>query len=48
MEGDPKLANLIEDSMYDTTPVHYSSMVSEKFKWVVKDKQYFNVDTGKA
>ena len=27
-EGDPKCTNLIEAIMYDTTPVHYISMVS--------------------
>ena len=36
MEGDTKRTNLIEDSIYYTTPVHYISMVSETLKWVVK------------
>ena len=31
-EGDPKLNNLIETSMYATTPVHYIGMVSEELK----------------
>ena len=37
-EGDPKHTNLIEDSMYDTTSVHYISNASEELKWVVKEK----------
>ena len=47
-EGYPKRTNLIEASMYDTTPVHYITMVSEELKWVVKEKECFNVDTGKV
>ena len=47
-EGDPKRTSLIEASMYDTTPVHYTSMVSEELKWVVKEKECFNVETGKV
>ena len=27
--GDPKCPNIIEASVYDTKPVHYTSMVSE-------------------
>ena len=48
MEGDPKFINLIEASMHDTTPVHYISMISEELKWVVKEKECFNVETGKV
>ena len=47
-EGDPKCINLIEASMYYTTPVHYIIMVSEYLKWVVKEKECFNVETGKV
>ena len=32
MEGDPKRTNLIEDSIYYTTPAHYISMISENLK----------------
>ena len=32
LEGDPKCRNLIEDSVYDTNPVHSISMVLEEFK----------------
>ena len=45
-EGDTKCTNLIEASMYDTTHVHYISMVSEELKWVVNEKECFNVETG--
>ena len=47
-EGDPKCTNLIEASMYDTPPVHYIRMVSEELKLVVKEKECFNVETGKV
>ena len=47
-ELDPKFANLIEASMYNTTPVHYISMVSEEFMWVVNQKDCFNFETGKV
>ena len=42
-----KRTNLIEYTIYDTKPVQYISMVSEELKWVVKNKECFNVDTGK-
>ena len=48
MEGYPKLINLIEDIKYDTTPVHNINMVSEYLNWVVKEKECFNVETGKV
>ena len=48
MEGYPKHTNLIEASMYDTTHVHHISMVSEELKWVVKEKEFFNVETCKV
>ena len=46
-EGDPKLSNLIEASLYDTTRVHYISMVSEELNWVIKEKEGFDVETSK-
>ena len=42
-EGYPKCTNLIEASIYDTTPIHYISMVSEDLKWILKQKECFNV-----
>ena len=47
-EGDPKGTNLVEASMCDTTHVHYISMVSEELKWVIKETECSNVDTGKV
>ena len=44
---DPKLSHYISSSAYDTKIVHCLSMVSEYLKWVVKDKDCFNVDMGK-
>ena len=48
MEGYPKRTNIIEDSIYDTTHVHYISMVSEYLKWVIKEKECFNLYTGEV
>ena len=48
LEGDQRFTELIAASMYDTKPSHYTSMVSEEFKWVVKEKECFNVETGKV
>ena len=47
-EGGPKCTNLIEASIYDTTPVHHISMVSEELMCAVKVKECFDVDTGKV
>ena len=47
-EGYPKRTNLIEAIMYGATPVHYIGMVSEQLKWAVKEKECFNVETGKV
>ena len=44
-EGDPKLSNLVESSLYDTTRVQYISMVSEELNWVIKEKEGFDVET---
>ena len=43
-EGDPKITNRIEASLYDTKPIHYTGMVSEELKWVIKEKVCFNVE----
>ena len=48
LKGDPKRTKLVESSVYDTTPVHYTSMVSEDFKWVLKENDSSNVDTVKV
>ena len=38
MKVDPKCPDLIATSVYDTKPVHYLRMSSEKLKWVVCEK----------
>ena len=48
LKRDPAINKLIEASLYGTKPVHYISMVSEEFKWVVNEKECFNVETGKV
>ena len=35
---------MVASSVYDTKPVNYLSMVSEKIEWVVKSKPVFNVE----
>ena len=46
--GDPGCPNLIASSVYDTKPVNYLSMVSDKIEWVVKSKPVFNVKTNET
>ena len=46
LKGEPKCPDLIATSVYDTKPVHYLSMSSEELKWVVCEKDVYNVDTG--
>jgi hypothetical protein len=43
--GDPDCPALLATSVYDTKPVHFLSTVCEKVKWMVKERQVFNVDT---
>ena len=43
-----KLTKLIEAIVYDTKPIHYSSMVQEDLKCLIKDKKCFNIDTGEV
>ena len=47
LEGDLGCPGLTATSIYDTKPVHYLSMVSEKLQWIVKEQSVYNVDTGK-
>ena len=47
IEEDSKRTNLIETSMYDTMRINYIIRVSEELKWLVKEKDYFDVDTCK-
>lgn len=46
LEGDKDSPFLIVSSVYDTKSVHYLSMVSETVKWVLKERDVYNVDTG--
>ena len=34
--------------MYNTKPVHYTIMVPEELKCVIKEKDFFNVYSGKV
>ena len=45
LEGDPDCMCLVASNVYDTKPVHYLSMVSDKIEWIVKEKPVFNVET---
>jgi hypothetical protein len=45
--GDMQCPALLATSVYDTKPVHFLSTVCEKIKWMVKERQVFNVDTRK-
>ena len=46
LKGNPKCPDLIATSVYDTKPVHYLSILNEELKWVVCEKDVYNVDTG--
>ena len=45
IKGNPKWTDLIATSIYDTNLVHYLSMSSEELKWVVFEKDVYNIDT---
>ena len=45
LEGDPGCPCLIASSVYDTKPGHYLSMISNKVKWIVKERLVYNVET---
>ena len=44
LKGDPKCPNLIATSIYDSKPVHYLSMCTEK--WSEVKKNVYNRETG--
>ena len=48
LKGVPKTPKLVESSVYTTKHVHYFSIIPEDLKWVVKDNQRCNVETGKV
>ena len=45
-KGGPKCPDSIATSVCDTKTVRYLSMSSEELKWVVCEKDVYNVDTG--
>ena len=45
LEGDLGYSCFIASSVYDTKPVHYLSMISNKVKWIVKERLVYNVET---
>ena len=45
LEGDPECPCLIASSVYDTKPVHYLSMITEKVEWIKKEKDVYNIET---
>ena len=45
LEEDPGCPCLIASSVYDTKPVYYLSMISNKVKWIVKEPLVYNVET---
>ena len=46
MKGKPKCPDLISTSFTDTTLIHYLRMSSGELKWVVCEKDVYNVETG--
>ena len=48
LEGYPKRPKLVVDSVYGTNTLHYTSIVSKQFKWVMQQKECINIKTGKV
>jgi hypothetical protein len=46
--GDEGCPGLVANSVYDTKPVHFLSMICEEIKWVKKSRLVYNADTGKV
>ena len=45
LEGDPECPCLTASSVYDTKPMHYLSMITEKVEWIKKEKDVYNIET---
>ena len=45
LEVDPGCPCLIASSVYDMKPVHYLSMISNKVKWIIKERLVYIVET---
>ena len=43
LEDDPGYPCHIASSVYDTKPVHYLDMISNKVKWIVKERLVYNI-----
>jgi hypothetical protein len=48
LRGDEGCPGLVANSVYDTKPVHFLSMICEEIKWVKKHRLVYNADTGKV
>lgn len=48
LEGDPSCPNLLASSVYDTKPVHYLSMATDKLQWTEVSKAVYNIDSGEV
>ena len=48
LKGDDTCPDLVASSVYDTKPVHYLSMITEKIEWIEKEKPVYNVDSGQV
>jgi hypothetical protein len=46
--GDAGCPGLVANSVYDTKPVHFLSMICEEIKWIKKHRLVYNCDTGKV
>ncbi|CAB9519576.1 unknown protein [Seminavis robusta] len=48
LKGDPHCPDLVAASVYDTKPVHFLSMIAPSIQWVKKERQVYNVDSGRV
>jgi hypothetical protein len=48
LKGDENCPGLVANSVYDTKPVHFLSMICEEIKWIKKQRLVYNCDTGKV
>jgi hypothetical protein len=48
LQGDKGCPGLVANSVYDTKPIHFLSMICEEIKWLKKHRLVYNADTGKV
>lgn len=48
LEGDPKCPGLVATSIYDVKPVNMLSMYCSSLKWMMKEKEVYNVETNRV